>query len=240
MEVDPKDIETLYKEKPDAGEYDVARLKDGEPLAYVIGHIPFLGLSLDLSSYPLIPRPETEWWTEMLCTYIGERTVHVLDLCAGSGAIGLSILKHCPNATVSFGERIEDHVALIQKNILRNGLDASRAAVYAGDLFAPFEGSRFDIIACNPPYIPEARTLDRSVVSFEPKEALFSGEDGLETIRRVTEDTGRFLTPQGELWMECDIENIEEAGRLAKEGGAARFEIRTDQYERPRILVAYW
>src|SRR5262245_12793069 len=76
---------------------DEERLASGEPLAYIIGHIPFLGLSISLRTKPLIPRSETEWWTEKLVGEIREKSCAVLDLCAGSGAIGLAILKHCPN-----------------------------------------------------------------------------------------------------------------------------------------------
>ncbi len=231
--MDMDDIKALYLEKPDATKADEARLAAGEPLAYVIGHIPFLGLSIELASKPLIPRPETEWWAEELCTHIGERPLRVLDLCAGSGAIGLSVLKHCPNARVSFGEISPLHCRQIQENIERNNLDASRSEVRVSDLFESFQGEMFDSIATNPPYIPSSRELPESVMRFEPKEALFGGEDGLSLIRAIASEAPEYLKG-GELWMECDIENINEAHKLI--GG----EIRTDQYGRPRLLVAYY
>ncbi len=246
MNADPKDVEALIREKYSGDTEaegladDIARLEGGEPLAYVIGHIPFLGLSLDLFSHPLIPRPETEWWTEELALYIGDRPLQVLDLCAGSGAIGLGLLKLCPNIRVSFGERMEEHEAVIRKNLEKNELDAARADIRIGDLFAPFEGERFDLIATNPPYIPNTRKLEGSVADFEPSEALYAGPDGLNLIRRIYSDISAYILPKGEVWMECDISNIEKASELAIESGASYTRIRTDQYQRPRLLVAYY
>jgi release factor glutamine methyltransferase len=229
------DLTALLQEKPDATPEEQERLSRGEPLAYVIGTQPFLGLTIGLSSRPLIPRPETEWWTEELIHHIGTRSLRVLDLCAGSGAIGLAILKECPNATVMFGERMPSHAVQIQENLARNHLDSSRADIRAGDLFAPFTNERFDIIAVNPPYIPEGRVLDESVALYEPNEALFGGPDGLSLIRRIAKEVPQHIVPDGELWMECDVETIEAATALFPKAT-----IRTDQYGRPRVVVAYY
>jgi release factor glutamine methyltransferase len=233
-------------------EADKERLASGEPLAYVIGWIPFLGLRIRLDSYPLIPRPETEWWTNELIAHLRERfenrPFRFLDLCAGSGAIGLAILKEFPNAHVSFGELVLEHASLIATNIAENNLDAARADIRTGNLFEPFvqnkagDGSTqaFDIIATNPPYIPEHRALDTSVTAHEPPIALFAGEDGLGIINQIAVDVRSHLAPNGELWMECDISNIEKASNALVEHGAAHADIRTDQYGRQRFLVAYY
>ena len=235
MEIDKDDREALFREKPDATEADLERLRQGEPLAYVIGNQPFLGLTVNLTSRPLIPRPETEWWTELLIERIGTAPVRVLDLCAGSGAIGLAVLKHCPNAHVSFGEISAAHTKQIEENITLNRLDAARADIRSGDLFEPFAGERFDFIAANPPYIPERRPLDTNVTEYEPAEALFAGEDGLSVIRRIAAEAAAYLRPTGEVWIECDIDNIEAAASLFPHST-----IHTDPYGRPRLLVAYY
>lgn len=228
---------------------DRARLAAGEPLAYVIGWIPFLSLRIDLSSHPLIPRPETEWWTNELISHLHERfgdsPFRLLDLCAGSGAIGLSILKEFPSAHVSFGELIPEHCEQIRKNIELNHLDAARADIRASDLFESFPDETWDIIATNPPYIPAAREaeLDAGVTAFEPKEALFSGTDGLDLVRRIANEAPGHLTRNelpSELWMECDISNIKAAQKLCEEAGFRESTIRTDQYGRPRVLVSYF
>lgn len=223
---------------------DIERLAHGEPLAYVIGWIPFLGLRITLSSHPLIPRPETEWWTEELIQHLkekwGDQPFSFLDLCAGSGAIGLSVLRAFPHAQVFFGELSPEHSDDIRHSLGVNGLDEHRAEIRSGDLFTPFTGMRFDSIACNPPYIPAGRTLDHSVTEFEPERALLSGPDGLELIRRIASETSEHLTQGGEIWLEADIENIEEAAALLRAGGAKSTIIRTDLYGRPRIVLAYY
>ncbi len=249
MTVSPQDLDLLIRDKYAGNKQadttdDIVRLESGEPLAYVIGWIPFLSLSIRLDSRPLIPRPETEWWTEVLCERLaekfGDRPFSFLDLCAGSGAIGLSVLARLPSAHVSFAELSPLHSALIHMNIDENNLDSSRADIRSGDLFAPFAHTQFDVIATNPPYIPHARTLERSVSSYEPSEALFAGADGLDIIKRITSEVSNHINPGGEVWIECDIENIEETAERLRAHGAQDTQIRTDLYGRPRVAVGYF
>lgn len=257
---------------------DLARLASGEPLAYVIGWIPFLGLRIHLSasavgaepqekaleaarprftlscgsaptvssrSTPaLIPRPETEWWTKKLIAHLRERfgdaQFNLLDLCAGSGAIGLAVLKHLPSVHVIFVELVLEHAELIRGNIERNGLDTTRADIRSGDLFVPVADERFNIIATNPPYIPEGRELPRSVSQYEPPEALFAGPEGLAIIERISQEAAQHLASGGELWIECDVANAERTRDLLIENGAASAKLFPDQYGRPRLVVAYY
>ncbi len=252
------DLELLVRDKYEGDaakvtEEDQTRLAAGEPLAYVIGWVPFLGMRIGLSSRPLIPRPETEWWTEQLIAHFkekfGDAPFTLLDLCAGSGAIGLAVLKAFPQARVSFAELMPAHCAQIAENLERNGLDAARADIRTSDLFSswpakngPQQDGCWDVIASNPPYIPESRavSLERSVMAYEPCEALFAGEDGLALIRRIAQDTPTRLSPTGELWLEADIENIEAAQELLASAGARKTAILTDPYDRPRTIVAYY
>lgn len=226
------------------------------PEAYKIGDIPFLGLTIYLDSHPLIPRPETEWWAELLCEEAGRVTrkvwpdgdgrpedfsrdvprLRALDLCAGSGAIGCAILKYCPDTKVYFGEIDRAHEKTIWKNLRENHLDESRAEVRMGDLFVPFAGMRFDYIAINPPYIPEARELPKSVADFEPALALRAGADGLAVLRRIAEELPKHLSPNGEAWIECDSPHADATQTLFTAQGFS-VEIRSDQYDRPRLLV---
>lgn len=244
MPITPQDRAALIREKyqGDAAASGLAkdfeRLEQGEPLAYVIGNIPFLGLSIDLGSHPLIPRPETEWWTEEMIAALPP-TPRVLDLCAGSGAIGLAVLKHVPGAHVSLSELMPVHAEFIRKNLEANGLDVSRADIRSGDLFAPFASETFDIIATNPPYIPTDRTLSPSVTEFEPTEALFSGKDGMDLIRRIANEARTYLAKGGTLWMECDVDNIQAARELLLAQGFTEAKIRTDPYGRERLIVAH-
>jgi release factor glutamine methyltransferase len=208
-----------------------------EPLAYIIGDQPFLGLTIYLDSRPLIPRPETEWWTEQLLQKV--RTSDVLtfcDLCSGSGAIGCAALAQLPNTQVYFGEIDPAHEATILKNIRENNLDATRTDVRIGDLFEPFGNMKFDIIAANPPYIPEDRELPKSVTNYEPAQALFAGADGLSIIRRIATELPKYLAKNGEAWIECDSAHAPAACALFEAQGL-KAEICNDQYSIPRIIV---
>lgn len=223
---------------------DIARLDAGEPLAYVIGWVPFLGLSIRLDSHPLIPRPETEWWTEELIAHLkdlfGNTPFKLLDLCAGSGAIGLSVLKHLPHSQVSFGELVPEHAALIRANLKENDIDPARADIRTGDLFGPFEGEKFSMIVSNPPYVPSGRTLEKSVTFYEPASALYAGTEGLEIIERIAKETSSYIQTPGELWIEADIANVAQTGIFLKENGVSRLDLRNDQYGRPRLVVGYY
>ena len=256
----PQEIELLRRDKYDGDPEadlsgDMQRLASGEPLAYVIGWIPFLNLKIYLESdtshqtvRPLIPRPETEWWTEKLITHLKykfeDKPFTFLDLCAGSGAIGLAVLSAFPHAQVSFVEIELSFENLILKNIRENNLDKSRATIRSGNLFEPFSSNTFDIIATNPPYIPESSepTLSKSVTSFEPHSALFAGSDGLSLIRKIITESASHLNPDSELWMECDISNIATAQTLFQSSTSRIPEttIHEDQYGRPRLLVAHF
>jgi release factor glutamine methyltransferase len=246
---------------------DRKRLEDDEPLAYVIGYQPFLGLKIYLDSKPLIPRVETEWWTDRLLQQFGtdrsgvfrsatargaaifqqENTrpptisseLSFLDLCAGSGAIGCAALARLPEAQVYFSELEEEHRPTILKNIRENGLDESRAHIGIGDLFEPFGEEQFDVIAANPPYIPLVRALPASIVNYEPKLALYGGDDGLALIRRIASALPKHLKKGGIAWIECDSAHASQACALFEETGFTA-EIRSDQYGNPRIIVVSW
>ena len=219
-----------------------------EPLAYIIGDQPFLGLKIFLDSRPLIPRPETEWWTEQLLLHVGFRKPNMkfLDLCAGSGAIGCAALARLPNAQVYFGEIDPAHKATILKNIRENHLDETpafakassgkRADIRIGDLFEPFGDMKFDVIAANPPYIPEGRALPASVADYEPELALRAGPDGLAVIRRIANSARCHLAENGVAWIECDSSHAAAACELFK-AQDLNAEILHDQYDKPRIIV---
>ena len=121
-----QDIEWLLKEKYQGEESvaffaDVKRMALGEPLGYLIGHVPFLDTTISLDSKPLIPRPETEFWVEKVITEIklgsAGAPLRVLDLCAGSGCIGVAVAKAIPGATVDFSEIDAKHLPTITKNL---------------------------------------------------------------------------------------------------------------------------
>jgi release factor glutamine methyltransferase len=226
-----------YTNRAEAGfETDKERLANGEPVAYVIGWQPFLGMKIYLDSKPLIPRIETEWWTEQILKEMRGANFRFLDLCAGSGAIGCAVLNTFPNAQISFSEIDPSHETTIRKNLRKNGLDESRATLYLGDLFDPLGDMRFDYIAINPPYIPEGRALPKSVTAYEPALALRAGVDGLEYIRKIAALLPYHLIEGGKAWIECDSAHAEAARSLCAATGLES-RIIEDQFGRPRVIV---
>jgi HemK-like putative methylase len=202
---------------------DCGRLKHGEPLAYLIGSIPFLNTTIYLDSRPLIPRTETEFWVEHIISLMklpiseaGPRIIlgpaseethpRVLDLCAGSGCIGVAVLKNVPNAVVDFVEIDTVHHETIRKNILENDIDISRTNIFGGDIFEHVTDT-YDYILSNPPYIdPAHNQTDENVKKYEPAQALYAENAGLEIIFRIIDEASKFLTPKGVLVIEHDPE----------------------------------
>lgn len=224
---------------------DLAQLRAGVPLAYLIGWVPFLGCKIWLDSRPLIPRPETEWWTERAITairatlpsdpQISDRR-YVLDLCAGSGAIGVAVGKHLGFAAeVHFAEIDAAHHATIRKNMHEVGIDDIRLPVFGGHLFDQINAThyasfRYHFILTNPPYIdPALDRTDASVKDHEPHQALYGGKDGLALIEEIIEEAPKHLHPQGQLWIEHEPEH---ADAITNQGAAAGFAVTThpDQY----------
>lgn len=244
----------LLKEKYDGVESeafhaDLERLQAGEPLGYVIGHTPFLDCQIYLDSKPLIPRPETEYWVEKAILVIvddnkNQKEVRVLDLCAGSGAIGVAVAKAVPGAEVAFAEIDPAHLPTIQKNIesntkvLEGSIRMDRFKVIESDLFAKVEG-KFDFILTNPPYIdPAIDRAEESVKNHEPHLALYGGKSGMEIIDRIITAAPDYLNKGGELWIEHEPEQSETI-RKNTEAAGFRAISRKDQYgvERFSVLI---
>ena len=233
-------------EKSEAFFSDCKRLALGEPLAYIIGHTPFINCKIWLDNNPLIPRPETEYWVNeaidtiknkfTLSLGLEETSPKILDMCAGSGCIGVSVLKEITNARVDFTEIDSNLTATITKNIYENIVEVSRAKVIHSNLFSNVN-EKYDFILSNPPYIDE--TLNRaskSVKDYEPYVALFAGEAGLEIINNLITATPMYLSPGGQLWLEHEPEQIKEIKEMGEKNG---FSVSThkDQYEVNRYSI---
>lgn len=230
---------------------DCKSLALGEPLGYLIGYVPFLNCKIWLDSRPLIPRPETEFWTEKAIEEIRRQPnlkpdlgfdsgpLRIMDVCSGSGCVGIAIAKATPDSLVDFAELEQKHLETIQKNILENKILNERVAIKQSNLFSSFEEEKYDFIFSNPPYIDtENSRADESVVDFEPHVALFGGRGGTEVISQLIAAAPNHLKPSGQLWIEHEPEQSAEIGLLAEENGF-KCSTHNDQYnvERYSILV---
>ena len=220
---------------------DRKRLAQGEPLAYVIGSIPFCDAIIGLSTHPLIPRTETEFWvTEVIATYRsnGRTPSRILDLCAGSGCIGIALGMAFPSARITFCEIDPLHHALIKENALRNGITEDRITIVGGDLFEHVHDS-FDLIVSNPPYIgPAVDRAEASVRRYEPQLALYGGIEGAEILERILRDTSSHLTADGTLYLEHEPEQSSLLQQRAEDAGLI-LHTHTDQYGLSRYSTAH-
>lgn len=218
---------------------DAERIKEGEPVDFVIGWMPFLNCVIDLRYRPLIPRPETEYWTELAIKEIGNRKdVKVLDIFSGSGAIGIAVLKNCKNARVDFGEYEPDLVKQITFNIKLNKLEKRKSKVFKSDVFKNIKG-KYNFILANPPYIPLARKkkVHPSAVKYEKPSSLWGGKDGLYFIKKFLAEAKEHLLPNGQIWMEYDAPEKSKIEKICKAEGYVAL-MRKDHYGRYRYLVA--
>ena len=180
----------------------VNRKKEGEPLAYILGEWDFCGMTLTVTPDVLIPRDDTMAVTELAMkkAMFLEQNPRILDLCAGTGCIGLAIAHRVKDARVTLGELSPGAIRVAKKNIADQKL-TGRVSCMQVDAMRPaakFLGM-FDMIVSNPPYVTRAEmeTLEPSVKNYEPHMALDGGEDGLDFYRAILQNFTPALKPGG-------------------------------------------
>ena len=219
----------------------VQRRLAGEPVAYIVGEWEFYGLPLDISSDVLIPRSDTEVLAEraILRARAAGEGARVLDLCAGSGCVGLAVAANVPACRVVLGELSEGALRVCKQNVRRNSLNARVTCVSVNALEPPASALwDFDIIACNPPYIPTAdiETLDPSVRDHEPHLALDGGADGLDFYRVIADKWRDALLPNGLMAFEVGIGQADEVLRIMRANGFGDIQIVKDLHGIPRVV----
>ena len=212
----------------------------GEPLAYLIGEWEFYGLPLDISEQVLIPRSDTEVLAGEAIRWLQtQQDARVLDLCAGSGCVGLAVASQVHACRVVLGEKSEAALRICRQNIRRSGLLGRVTPMPADALEPPTRQlGEFDCIVCNPPYIPtqDIETLDVSVRDYEPHMALDGGEDGLEFYRAISENWREALHPGARLYFEVGIGQADSVLRIMRRQGFGELEIVPDTAGIPRVV----
>jgi len=213
-----------------------ARRLGREPLQYILREAPFMGAMLRVDPRVLIPRPETELLCEWALAEM-ESIDHprVLDLCCGSGCIGLSIRKARPDAEVFLTDISPDALDVATMNARELGL---RVVCTAGDLFTGVPGQKFHLIISNPPYIPSAEcSMLQQEVLREPRLALDGGTDGLVFYRRICGEAPDHLYPGGILIMELGDGEAIPVKQLMLDAGFIDPVIRQDLCGRERMIL---
>ncbi len=196
---------TLEKAQFDMAKDIAKKMSDGKPLQYALGYCDFYGERISVNQNVLIPRPETEELCEIAIEEIAKRSgeVSVLDLCTGSGAIGIVIAKKTGAKVVASDVSIPS-LAVAKANVLNHNVDVE---CIVSDMFEEIGDKKFDVIVSNPPYIPsgDIAALDKKVRAFEPISALDGDVDGLKFYRIIASNVDKYLAKDGVLMMEFGI-----------------------------------
>ena len=233
--------ETICEAMEDA----VRRILAQEPLAYVLGEWNFYGMNLYVDHSVLIPRDDTCAVTALAIKkgLFLDQDPRIMDLCTGSGCIGLAIANRVKDARVTLADVSKDALVIAKKNIARHKLSARVSCVQADALTpAPAFLGKFDMIVSNPPYITtaEMEELPASVKDYEPHLALHGGEDGLDFYRAIIQNYSSALKPGGYLCFEFGMGQGDAVCALLEQHGYTVLDRTKDYNDRERAVLAQY
>ena len=261
-----KEIQWILKEKYNgrqsaAFKKDVKRFEKGEPVDYIIGFKYFLGCKIDLSKKPLVPRPETEFWatraleevknamlikksSEDVKSIVNKSWGHenyslrALDIFAGSGCVGVAMVANCPGLLCDFADVDKASISQIKINLKINFVDEKKCKIIKSDIFAKVK-NKYDFIFANPPYIPTTKKskVQKSVLKYEPKKALFAGKDGMKFINKFLKQAKKHLNRDGKIFMEFDSPQKNKIETLLKKNKYKTWQFFKDQNDNWRWVT---
>ncbi|WP_409488855.1 peptide chain release factor N(5)-glutamine methyltransferase [Pseudomonas promysalinigenes] len=212
------------------------RRRAGEPVAYILGQQGFWKLDLEVAPHTLIPRPDTELLVETALELQPASPAKVLDLGTGTGAIALALASDRPAWQVTAVDRIDEAVALAERNRQRLGL--GNVQILKSHWFSHLAGQRFDLILSNPPYIrAKDPHLAEGDVRFEPSSALVAGNDGLDDLRAIAAQAPEHLLPGGWLLLEHGYYQAGDVRALLEANGFTEVTSRKDLGGHERISL---
>jgi release factor glutamine methyltransferase len=204
----------------------------------------FLNCKIDLSRKVFQPRIETEFWVKKAIKEIQNsefriQNLEVLDIFAGSGCIGIAVLKNIKNSIVDFSDISKEALEQIKINLKLNKIPKSRFKIYHSNFFEKLKEKKYDVIFANPPYVAldRIKEVQKEVLKKEPKIALFAGEDGMDFIEKFLKEVKNHLKPGGIFYLEFDPlqkRKIEEIMRRER----FEFSFHEDQFKKFRWLRA--
>lgn len=212
----------------------VRRRGEREPLAYIVGWAPFRGLRLKVDRRGLIPRPETEYFLDLLPSRMAGAPTRCLDLGCGPGSIALALASEYPGAAVTGADASAEALSLARENAGQLGL---RVDWVCTDWFSALSG-QFDLIIANPPYLTpgEWAAAEPEVRVHEPENALVGGVDGMKDLHRIIERAPDYLAAAGLLALETGPGQHPELEKAARAAGWGQVESVQDLARRPRYL----
>lgn len=213
------------------------------PLAQILGRQSFYGLDFFVNEDVLIPRADTECLVDLvledyadLAKQAGSSSLNILDLCTGSGCIGISVAKHLPYQELLLADLSEKALAVAKKNAEKHL--GENVTLLQSDLLTEVRGKKFSLLLSNPPYIVSRviPSLDREVSEYEPKMALDGGEDGLVFYRRIAKEAKAVLLPGARLYLEIGYDQGESVKDIFQKEGYEAVEVFPDLAGNPRVL----
>ena len=217
----------------------VGKLKNSEPIQYILGETDFFGLAFYVNGSVLIPRPETEELVQWVLESAENKPIKILDIGTGSGCIAVTLAKKLPSAEVHAWDISEDALEVARKNAERNGVKV--IFVKRDMLLEPVSDEKFDIIVSNPPYVTEVEKteMQENVLNFEPHLALFVPDDNaLVFYEKIADFALTNLNKGGQLFFEINRAKGADIARLLEEKGFKNIELRKDISGNERMVMA--
>lgn len=219
--------------------YVQRRLKR-EPVQYILGKTEFYGLPFRVTPAVLIPRPETELLVDAVLEYLKQvelSSPRILDIGTGSGCIAIALAKNLPDAEICANEKSAEALQIARENAQLNNV---RIRFDEGDIFTRshlFSG-RFDVVVSNPPYVAvgERKSLAPELINYEPHQALFSGETGLEFFEGLLKILPEILNETGRVFLEAGYNTTSAVAKLFRDAGY-RVQIKKDYNQIDRIVI---
>ena len=228
----------LSEEKIKSFKKAIARLKEEEPIQYIIGETEFYGLTFKVNQHTLIPRPETEELVEWIVQSVSKLDeLKILDIGTGSGCIPIALGTHLDGAIISGLDISSEALKVARKNAEAHEVmvDFFQADVLELDSLP----IKYDLIVSNPPYVREIekREMQGNVLKFEPARALFvSNENPLMFYKKIAQLAKSHLTAYGFLFFEINEYLSMEMREMLEEEGFTKIEIKNDLFKRPRLM----
>ena len=217
----------------------LTKRKKGVPLQYILGEWEFYSLPFKVGKGVLIPRADSELLVDLVIEDIPhDNNITLLDLCSGSGALGIAVAKNCPNVRATLVEKSRRAFGYLRQNV---ELNAANLTAIRADIFKWKPKTPADIVICNPPYITklEMLTLQKEVKK-EPVTALFGGADGLKFYRLLCERAGEFLKKGGKMFVEIGYKQADDVKKLFENSGFEQVEVFKDFGGNDRVVSAIY
>ncbi|MFI3253191.1 MAG: peptide chain release factor N(5)-glutamine methyltransferase [Eubacteriales bacterium] len=231
-------LQDCPRETEEKAKHFVEKRREGVPLPHLLGQWDFYGLTFFLNSHTLIPRLDTEVLIETaLSLALPKENLNILDLCAGTGCIGITLGKQFPKSQVILGEISPPAMEICEKNIKQHNLSQT-VQVKEIDALAPPTVTGFHLLVSNPPYISleEMNKLSPDVREQEPHLALYGGEDGYDFYRGILKHWVSTLLPNGYLLFEVGFAQGEQVADMMRRAGLKDVQIHRDTNGNHRVI----